>query len=182
LFVPLGTFVVLAVLLYAGFFLNDPHDLPSALLGKPFPAFDLPALDETPETPQRYTAESLAGRVVLVNVWATWCPTCRAEHDELLRIARESDLPIIGINYKDDPVKARMWLARYGNPYQFNIVDQDGQLGVDLGVYGAPESFLVDADGTIVYKRVGEVNRRIWERELQPRIAALVDAGGPRDG
>jgi cytochrome c biogenesis protein CcmG/thiol:disulfide interchange protein DsbE len=169
LFIPLGGFVILSALLYAGFFMNDPHDLPSALIGKPFPAFDLPALDGA----TRRGVDDVRGRVSLVNVWATWCPTCRAEHAELLRIGKEAGVPIIGINYKDDPVKARQWLARYGNPYRFNIVDQDGRLGVELGVYGAPETFLVDASGTIVYKRVGEVNRRVWENEIRPRIEAL---------
>ncbi len=173
LFVPLGVFVVLAGLLYAGFFLNDPHDLPSALIGKPFPAFDLPALGTAETAAARHDAADLQGRVVLVNVWATWCPTCRAEHDELIRIHRESGVPIVGINYKDDAAKARVWLARYGDPYEYNIVDRDGTLGVDLGVYGAPETFLVDASGIIVYKRVGEVNRHIWDAEIKPRIDAL---------
>jgi cytochrome c biogenesis protein CcmG/thiol:disulfide interchange protein DsbE len=176
LFVPLGAFIVLSVLLYAGFFLNDPHDLPSALIGKPFPAFDLPALTADDAVAVRHTAADLRGRVLLVNVWATWCPTCRAEHDELIRIHGESGVPIVGINYKDDPAKARLWLARYGNPYEYNILDADGMLGVDLGVYGAPETFLVDASGTIVYKRVGEVNRRVWETEIKPHIDALNDA------
>lgn len=171
LFVPLGAFIILAALLYAGFFLNDPHDLPSALIGKPFPAFDLPGLNDTPKP--RYTAKDIRGRVMLVNVWATWCPTCRAEHEELLNIGKANDVAIIGINYKDDANQARQWLERLGNPYEFNIVDQDGRLGVDLGVYGAPETFLVDANGTVVYKRVGEVNRAVWERELKPRVDAL---------
>ena len=173
LFVPLGAFIVLVALLYAGFYLNDPHDLPSALIGKPFPAFDLPGLTGGDT---RFTAADLRGRVVLVNVWATWCPTCRAEHEELLRIRTESGVPIIGINYKDDPDKARLWLQRLGDPYEFNIVDKDGQLGVELGVYGAPETFLVDASGRIVYKRVGEVNRSVWEREIKPRVDALANA------
>jgi cytochrome c biogenesis protein CcmG/thiol:disulfide interchange protein DsbE len=171
LFVPLGVFIVLAALLYAGFFLNDPHDLPSALLGKPFPTFDLPGLNDAPKT--RYTAADIRGRVTLVNVWATWCPTCRAEHEELLKIGKESGLTIVGINYKDDSKEARQWLERLGNPYEFNIVDKDGRLGVDLGVYAAPESFLVDPTGTIVYKCVGEVSRSIWEREIKPRVDAL---------
>jgi len=174
LFVPLGVFIVLAALLYAGFFLNDPHDLPSALLGKPFPAFDLPGLSDTPKS--RYTTADLHGRVVLVNVWATWCPTCRAEHEELLHIGKDSGVSIVGINYKDDSNQARMWLRRLGNPYEFNIVDQDGRLGVELGVYGAPETFLVDAAGTIVYKRVGEVDRNVWEREIKPRVDDLKGA------
>jgi cytochrome c biogenesis protein CcmG/thiol:disulfide interchange protein DsbE len=172
LFIPLAAFIVLSVLLYAGFFMNDPHDLPSALIGKPFPDFDLPGLGDG-GADKRYTAADVRGRVSLVNVWATWCPTCRAEHAELLRIGRSAGVPIIGINYKDDPAAARRWLAQYGNPYRFNIVDEDGRLGVDLGVYGAPETFLVDASGTIVYKRVGDVNRRVWEDEIQPRIEAL---------
>jgi cytochrome c biogenesis protein CcmG/thiol:disulfide interchange protein DsbE len=171
LFVPLGVFVVLACLLYAGFFLNDPHDLPSALLGKPFPSFDLPGLSDAPKP--RYTTADIRGRVVLVNVWATWCPTCRAEHEELLQIGKDSGIAIVGINYKDDSNKARQWLQRLGNPYEFNIVDQDGRLGVELGVYGAPETFLVDATGTIVYKRVGEVDRGVWEREIKPRVDQL---------
>jgi len=176
LFVPLGAFIVLVALLYTGFYLNDPHDLPSALLGKPFPTFDLPGLPRDGVPNSRFTTADIRGRIVLVNVWATWCPTCRAEHEELLRIHKDSGLPIIGINYKDDPAQARLWLQRLGNPYEFNIVDRDGQLGVELGVYGAPETFLVDASGTIVYKRVGEVNRSVWEREIKPRIDALAGA------
>jgi len=172
LFVPLAAFVVIAGLLYAGFSLNDPHVLPSALIGKPFPAFDLPALGDATDSTQRYTAADVRGPA-LVNVWATWCPTCRAEHEELLRIHRETGLPIIGVNYKDDSAQARDWLQRLGNPYVFNIVDSTGSLGVDLGVYGAPETFLVDASGTIVYKRVGDVNRIVWMREIKPHVDAL---------
>jgi cytochrome c biogenesis protein CcmG/thiol:disulfide interchange protein DsbE len=174
LFIPLAAFVAIACLLYAGFSLNDPHQLPSALIGKPFPAFDLPALDAAPRDSEkrRFTAADVRGPA-LVNVWATWCPTCRAEHEELLRVHAETGVPIIGINYKDDPAAARDWLARLGNPYAFNVVDADGTLGVDLGVYGAPETFLVDASGTIVYKRVGDVNRRVWLGEIKPHLDAL---------
>jgi cytochrome c biogenesis protein CcmG/thiol:disulfide interchange protein DsbE len=170
LFIPLAAFIVIAGLLYAGFSLNDPHVLPSALIGKSFPAFDLPSLG--PDGAQRYTAADVRGPA-LVNVWATWCPTCRAEHAELLRIHQETGLSIIGVNYKDDTAKARDWLEQLGNPYAFNIVDSTGSLGVDLGVYGAPETFLVDASGTIVYKRVGDVNRAVWEREIKPQVDAL---------
>ena len=184
LFIPLTAFVVIAALLYAGFSLNDPHVLPSALIGKPFPDFDLPALgDGAGDAGKRLTQADIRGPV-LVNVWATWCPTCRAEHEELLRIHQQTGLPIVGVNYKDNPAQARAWLAQLGNPYEFNIVDRDGTLGVDLGVYGAPESFLVDATGTIVYKRVGDVNSSIWERELKPHIDALAKStasdGAPR--
>ena len=180
LFIPLTAFIVIAALLYAGFSLNDPHLLPSALIGKPFPAFDLPALGERDgDAGRHFTAADVRGRPVLVNVWATWCPTCRAEHEELLRIHQETGLPIIGVNYKDNPSQARAWLSQLGNPYEFNIVDAQGTLGVDLGVYGAPESFLVDASGTIVYKRVGEVNRSVWEGEIKPHIDALAKSDAP---
>jgi len=108
-----------------------------------------------------------------VNVWATWCPTCRAEHDELARIAKNYGLPIIGVNYKDKPELAQRWLAQYGDPYEFHIEDLDGQLGIELGVYGAPESFLLNPEGQIVYKRVGDVNPRIWENELLPRLTQM---------
>ena len=174
LFIPLTAFVIIVALLYAGFSLNDPHLLPSALIGKPFPAFDLASLGDDATPPKRFTQVDLRGRPRLVNVWATWCPTCRAEHADLLRIHAETGLPIIGVNYKDSSDKAREWLRTLGNPYEYNIVDADGQLGVELGVYGAPESFLVDASGTIVYKRVGEVNRTVWEREIKPQLDALM--------
>ena len=177
LFIPLTAFVVIVALLYAGFSLNDPHQLPSALIGKPFPNFDLPALGSDSGTDQRLTRADVRGPV-LVNVWATWCPTCRAEHAELLRIHEESGLRIVGVNYKDNPAQARLWLSELGNPYEFNVVDAQGTLGVDLGVYGAPESFLVDASGTIVYKRVGDVNRRVWQEEIKPHLDALAKSAG----
>ena len=170
LFMPMAAFVVLASFLYLGFTLRDPHELPSALIDEAFPDFDLPILGASGA---RATRADVIGERRLVNVWATWCPTCLAEHGELERIAAETGLSIIGINYKDDPVEAGRWLARHGNPYDFNILDTSGDFGVELGVYGAPETFLVDAAGIIRYKRVGDVNEDIWRRELQPAIAAL---------
>jgi cytochrome c biogenesis protein CcmG/thiol:disulfide interchange protein DsbE len=172
LFVPLLVFALVVGIGYAGFSLNDPHELPSALLHKPFPEFRAPLLDH----PERVVARSdLLGAPVLVNVWATWCPTCKAEHDELLRIRESTGLRIVGVNYKDDPDAARRWLEAYGNPYEMVIQDLDGSLGVELGVYGAPESFLLDAEGTIVYKRVGDINDRIWRNELGPLVGRLLD-------
>ena len=164
-FVPLAAFAALAALLYLGFTLRDPHLLPSALVGKPFPEFDLPLL-----AGGRATEEALAGEPRLVNVWATWCPTCLAEHGALLRIRAEEGLSIVGVNYKDDPAEARRWLERHGDPYDFNIVDADGDLGVNLGVYGAPESFLVDGAGIVRYKRVGAVDASVWRREIEPAL------------
>ena len=175
LFVPLVAFVVIAVVAYFGFQLGDRKQLPSALLDKPFPEFRARILDtRATGAPERFaTRENLLGKVVLVNVWATWCPTCLAEHDELRRISETYGLPIIGVNYKDKPERAQQWLARYGDPYEFHVEDLDGQLGVELGVYGAPESFLLNREGQIVYKRVGDINPRIWAAELEPRLRAM---------
>lgn len=169
LLAPLAVLLGLAALLYAGFSLRDPHQLPSALLDRPFPAFDLPLLHGSGE---RASEARLRGEARLVNVWATWCPTCLAEHAELTAIGERTGLSIIGINYKDDPAEAREWLRRHGNPYDFSIVDAAGDLGVDLGVYGAPETFLVDANGIIRFKHVGAVDAAIWRDQLAPALAA----------
>lgn len=169
LFTPLAGFAALALVLYLGFSLRDPHLLPSALLDRPFPPFDLPVLGAGDG---RATRADLVGEVRLVNVWATWCPTCLAEHDELKRIG-ETGLSVVGINYKDDPGDAIAWLARHGDPYAFSVVDADGDLGVDLGVYGAPETFLLDAEGVIRYKHVGAVDETIWHEEIAPAIKAI---------
>ena len=174
LFLPVTLFGILAAVLFLGFTLRDPKLLPSALLDKPFPVFDLPLLAGAPG--QRASRSSLLGEIRLVNVWATWCPTCLAEHGELMRIRSETGLSIVGISYKDDSGQARAWLRQYGDPYDFNVVDENGDLGVDLGVYGAPETFLVDAGGVIRYKHVGDVNRSVWQDEFVPRIAALEDS------
>ncbi len=172
LFAPLALFAVVLAIGYIGFQLEDPQRLPSALLGKPFPAFAAPRLDGGSGALVR--REDLLGSPVLVNVWATWCPTCRAEHDELLRIhAAAPTLRIIGVNYKDDAAKARRWLRAYGDPYEFNLVDLDGALGVELGVYGAPETFLLNPEGEVVFKQVGAVTSDIWRQELAPRLAAM---------
>jgi cytochrome c biogenesis protein CcmG/thiol:disulfide interchange protein DsbE len=172
LFVPLAVFVLIVGIGYAGFSLNDPHQLPSALLGKPFPEFQAPLLSE----PERVVSrDDLLGEPVLVNVWATWCPTCAAEHDELMRIRDATGLRIVGVNYKDDPEEARRWLAARGDPYDMVIQDPDGSLGIELGVYGAPESFLLNSQGTVVYKRVGDINPRIWRDELGPLVTEVLD-------
>ena len=170
LFIPVAVFVVLASFLYLGFTLRDPHELPSALIDKPFPDFDLPLLGHPGE---RATRADLVGERRLVNVWATWCPTCLAEHGELTRIADETGVSIIGINYKDDPAKARRWLAEYGDPYELNLIDPDGALGVELGVYGAPETFLLNAGGDVVFKQVGAIDGQVWQQEIAPRLAAM---------
>ena len=175
LLIPLVVFVLLAGVLYAGFSLNDPHVLPSALVGKPFPKFSLPALDNPG---QQINEGVMRGRIHLVNVWGTWCPTCASEHPELLRISREERVPILGIDYKDDVEQARQWIQERGNPYAITVVDQEGTLGLDLGVYGAPETFLVDARGVIRFKLIGDVNPRRWAADLGPEIAKLKREAG----
>jgi cytochrome c biogenesis protein CcmG/thiol:disulfide interchange protein DsbE len=169
-YVPLLVLAAIVGFGYAGFRFNDPHKLPSAMLDKPFPQFAVPLLGEAERLVDR---EALLGWPVLVNVWATWCPTCKAEHDELMRIRSTTGLRLVGINYKDDPIAALQWLADYGDPYEFVMQDGDGSLAIELGVYGAPESFLLDAMGTILYKRVGDINRGVWTGEIVPILARL---------
>lgn len=162
LFLPLILFAILAGFLFRGLSL-DPRELPSALIDKPFPAFSLPALaDERP-----LDRNLLTGEVTLVNVWATWCISCRVEHPYLQKLA-DAGVNIVGVNYKDDPEAARQWLADLGDPYRVNIVDREGNLGLDLGVYGAPETYLVDAEGVIRYRHVGVIDERAWTRVLAP--------------
>jgi len=162
LFLPLLIFVVLAGFLYRGLSL-DPMALPSALIDKPLPAFTLTALADGREL----SREDVIGEPALFNVWATWCISCRAEHPYLQRLA-DSGVPIYGINYKDEDEAARRWLRELGDPYRANIVDREGTLGVDLGVYGAPETYLVDAAGVIRYRHVGVVDDRVWRDTLEP--------------
>ena len=170
LFIPLGIFLLIIIVGYLGFGITERNVLPSALVGKSFPNFQARDLFQPAK---QYSKDDLLGKPTLVNVWATWCPTCKAEHEELMRIAAISDVQMVGVNYKDDRGLALTWLQDYGNPYDFVITDNDGALGVELGVYGAPETFLLDAQGQVLYKRVGDVNRRVWQDELAPRLARL---------
>ncbi|MFA5677978.1 MAG: DsbE family thiol:disulfide interchange protein [Pseudomonas sp.] len=149
----------------------DPSALPSALIGKPVPSFALPSLEQ----PERIvTQDDLKGEVALINVWATWCPTCRAEHGMFNKLAGQG-VVVYGINYKDKTEAARTWLDDLGNPYRLNVEDPQGSLGVNLGVYGAPETFLIDAEGVIHYKYIGAVDDRVWNEQLGPRYQALID-------
>ena len=161
LFIPLVVFAILTLFLLKGLD-RDPTELPSALVGEAFPNFVLPSLADE----QKFLSErDLGSRVVLVNVWATWCFACRIEHPMLNQLATEG-VAIIGLNCKDQNQQARQWLEQKGNPYVFNIVDSEGILGFDLGVTGAPETYLVDAQGIIRYRRVGVVDQRVWDDEI----------------
>jgi cytochrome c biogenesis protein CcmG, thiol:disulfide interchange protein DsbE len=162
LFVPLSIFMVLVFFFWRGLSL-DPNAMPSALIDKPFPVFSLTTLQDD----QPVYRDSLLGQVSLVNVWATWCAACKYEHPVLNNLSSEG-VRIVGINYKDNNAGAKKWLDELGNPYAFNIVDTDGVLGVDLGVFGAPETYLVDKKGIIRYKHVGIVDRKVWDTTLKP--------------
>ena len=165
--IPLLLFIALSLFLLRGLYM-DPRELPSALADKPLPAFELPVLGEPGKTIKR---SELLGKPFLVNVWATWCPTCYVEHPYLHKLAQEKGIRIIGLNYKDEEKKALGYLARLGNPYEVVIADAKGRLGIDLGVYGAPETFLVSADGVILHRRAGEMNEQFWQDEFVPLLS-----------
>src|SRR5690606_35787487 len=166
--IPLVVFAVL-VALFAVALKRAPEKavVPSALIGKPMPAFELPDLLKPGEMVR---SEDFKGRWLLVNVWGTWCPECYTEHPLLLDIAREGKVGIIGLDYKDDDEAARRWLAELGNPYVAVAIDKQGDTAIDFGVYGAPESFLVNPEGIIVEKVVGAVSARRWREELLPLV------------
>ncbi|MBB1485687.1 DsbE family thiol:disulfide interchange protein [Oceanospirillum sediminis] len=166
LFIPLIVALVLGLFLWQGLKL-DPRELPSALIGKPFPEFTLSTVQDKNA---QMTQDALKGQVSLVNVWATWCVSCRQEHPELVRIAKETGIPVFGLNYKDTRPEAIRWLDEYLDPYQFSLFDADGRVGLDLGVYGAPETYILDKDGIIRYRFVGVIDRNIWLNELLPEV------------
>lgn len=158
LFIPLLIFVGLGAFFIKGLQL-DPTELPSVLLDKPLPAFEIASLEDENVM---LTQDSFKGEPALVNVWATWCPSCKAEHAQLNRIKAQG-YKVIGINYKDDRDAAKVWLDKYQDPYALNVYDQSGDLGLDLGVYGAPETYVIDSEGIIRFKHVGVVDEAVWQ-------------------
>lgn len=168
LFIPLIVFALLALLFWRGLSL-DPNAMPSALLNKPVPEFQLPSLED----PQVMVSRDIfQGEVSLLNVWATWCPPCYDEHPYLVKLSQEG-VRIIGVNYKDKVEDSQRWLNDLGNPYEVTIQDPDGRLGVDLGVSGWPETYIVDAKGLIRYKHVGVVDDKAWREQLEPLVKSL---------
>jgi cytochrome c biogenesis protein CcmG/thiol:disulfide interchange protein DsbE len=161
-------FVVLALFLFRGLSL-DPKAMPSALIDHALPAFQLPALDDG----RQLSRDDIIGEVAFLNVWATWCMSCRVEHPYLQKLADEG-IAIYGVNYKDEDQAALAWLQQLGNPYLLNIADREGTLGLDMGVYGAPETYLIDREGVIRYRHVGVVDERVWTTILQPLYRELV--------
>lgn len=149
---------------------KDPNKLETARLNDPVPEFELTALEDAK---QKITQDAITGSPLLLNVWATWCPSCRTEHPYLMSLASQG-VAIVGLNYKDDREKALQWLNDLGDPYTLNIYDPKGSFGFDLGVYGAPETYLIDKYGVVRYRHVGELNERIWDAQMEPRYRELL--------
>jgi cytochrome c biogenesis protein CcmG/thiol:disulfide interchange protein DsbE len=172
---PMGAFVALAVLFAFGLNPNrDIHALPSPLIGKPAPLFSLTDVMDPART---VSNAALKGQVYVLNVWGTWCVACRQEHEALLDIARQNVLPIVGLDYMDQREKAQQWLTQLGNPYAAVAFDTDGRTAIDWGVYGAPETFLVDGQGRVIYKFISPMTPEVWQHDFLPRIQAARRSG-----
>ncbi len=171
--IPLIVFAVIAAFLFKGLGMN-PREIPSPLIGKSVPEFTLPSLEQV-ET--QISNKDLLGNIYLLNVWATWCVSCRAEHETLVELSRSGKVDIVGLNWKDDRDKAQVWLRQLGNPYSVNIFDQKGRTAIDLGVYGAPETFLVDSQGIIRFKHAGPVTHDLFNSKILPLIEQLKNKG-----
>jgi cytochrome c biogenesis protein CcmG, thiol:disulfide interchange protein DsbE len=167
--VPLALFGVLVFFLWKGLSLN-PREVPSPLIGKPAPSFALPTLGEPGNTIKR---EDMLGKVWVLNVWASWCAPCREEHPLVIAFAKRSGVPVVGLNYKDKGPAATAWLAQLGNPYAATLVDADGKAGIEWGVYGVPETFVIDKTGVIRYKHIGPLTEEAVRTKLEPLVKGL---------
>jgi len=167
--VPLGIFLVIVVFLGVGLGLN-PRQVPSPLIDRPAPAFDLPQLHATDK---RIGPEALRGQVWLLNVWASWCVSCRQEHPVLVDLAKSGVVPIYGLNYKDKRDEALRWLEQWGDPYKLSIMDSKGVTGIDYGVYGVPETYVIDKAGIIRYKQIGPLTPEILRDKILPLVRKL---------
>ena len=166
---PLAIFLALVGFLAVG--LNrDPRTVPSPLVGKAAPAFELPVLQQPDK---RFGPADMKGKVWLFNVWASWCESCRDEHPLLVALSKQATLPIIGLNYKDKGEDAQRWLKQFGDPYQLSVVDAEGRIGIDYGVYGVPETYLIDGDGVIRFKQIGALTPQVLEQKILPLAATL---------
>ena len=165
---PVVVFVALAGVLYIGVRHSpDKSTMVSALLGKPAPDFELPVLGDAAH---KFNSRALAGKPWVLNVWGTWCGECRVEHETLLAIAAQKQVPLIGLSWRDDDDAAQQWLTELGNPYSVVAVDREGRTAIDFGVYGAPETFFIDATGRVLYRHVGAMTLDVWQREFASRL------------
>ncbi|MEP6942937.1 MAG: DsbE family thiol:disulfide interchange protein [Betaproteobacteria bacterium] len=167
--VPLLIFAVLIAFLWVGLG-RDPREVPSPLIGKPAPSFALARLHDAEA---RLSSDELKGTVWLLNVWASWCVSCRVEHPLLMQLAESKVVPIYGLDYKDKPDAGRTWLAQNGNPYTASAVDLDGRVGIDYGVYGVPETFVVDKQGIVRYKQIGPITAEALKDKILPLVREL---------
>jgi len=166
---PLLVFLGIAFFLFRGLSLN-PREVPSPLIGKQVPQFSVPVLNDATRT---LSAAGLRGKVYLLNVWGSWCVSCREEHPVLVELAKQGTIPIYGLNWKDKQEDATAWLKRFGDPYVASGVDRDGKVAIDFGVYGAPETYLIDREGVIRFKQTGPLTREIIEQKIMPLVAKL---------
>ncbi len=167
--IPLAVFIVLLVFLGAGLKL-DPREVPSPLIGKPAPGFALARLDDAAQTIKR---EDMLGKVWMLNVWASWCVACREEHPLLVEFSRKKLLPVYGLNYKDQRADGLAWLGQFGNPYDASLFDGDGRVGIDFGVYGVPETFIIDREGVVRLKHIGPLTPQVIQGEIEPMVRKL---------
>jgi cytochrome c biogenesis protein CcmG/thiol:disulfide interchange protein DsbE len=169
LLLPLVLFVGLVAFLMVGL-RRDPHEIPSPFINKPAPAFKLTQLQDPAKT---FSAQDMRGKVWLLNFWGTWCVACREEHPLLIQYSKTGAVPIYGVDYKDERATALQLLEEEGNPYTVTASDPEGRLSIDYGVYGAPETFLIDRDGVIRYKQIGPITEEAWQKEILPRVQRL---------
>ncbi len=166
---PLGLFLAMAVFLGIG--LNrDPREVPSPLIGKPAPEFKLATLADPGKAIGR---ADLLGKVWMLNVWASWCVACREEHPLLVQYSRQKRVPIYGLNYKDQRADGQAWLSQFGNPYTESLHDLNGRVGLDFGVYGVPETFIIDREGVVRFKHIGPITPQVIRERIEPMLKAL---------
>ncbi|HZV55378.1 MAG TPA: DsbE family thiol:disulfide interchange protein [Rhodocyclaceae bacterium] len=167
--IPLALFIVLLGFLAVG--LNrDPREVPSPLVGKPAPAFEVPQLVAPDKT---FAPKEMLGKVWLLNVWASWCVSCRQEHPVLVEYAKKDNITVVGLDYKDQRIDGMRWLKQFGDPYVLSAFDADGRVGIDYGVYGVPETYLIDKAGTIRYKQIGPITPEVMEKKILPMMKEL---------
>ena len=164
---PLAIFLAIGAFLYRGLD-RDPREIPSPLIGKPAPEFELPLLGELTKT---WSPGQMRGQVWLLNVWGSWCTACQVEHPLLLELARNKTVPLVGLAWKDMPDNSKAWLTKLGDPYTKTVLDFKGKVAIDYGVYGAPETFLIDKQGVVRYKHVGPISREVLDTRLLPALA-----------
>jgi cytochrome c biogenesis protein CcmG/thiol:disulfide interchange protein DsbE len=167
--IPLAIFILLAAFLAVGL-TRDPREVPSPFIGKPAPAF---RLEQLHDRKLAFTPEDMKGKVWMLNVWASWCVSCRVEHPLLVEMSRQGIVPIVGLNYKDARDDGVKWLTKFGNPYSLSAYDVDGKVGIDYGVYGVPETFVIDRNGVIRYKQIGPITPEALEKKILPLLKSL---------